>query len=66
MPIQTRPAPETKEERIARLERDGHIVRGCVGCAMFFINPDAMGPRHNASEDCESGKRNHCSCDRCF
>jgi hypothetical protein len=23
-------------------------------------------PPHDASKDCESGKRSHCSCDTCF
>lgn len=60
------PATESVEQRVARLERDGIIVRNCILCAPFFKNPDAMGPRHNASDGCESGKRNHCSCDTCF
>lgn len=58
--------PETKEQQIARLERDGYIFRDCKGCEKLFEDPNQMAPRHNASEDCESGKRNHCTCDRCW
>lgn len=25
-----------------------------------------FGPHHFASSNCESGKRNHCTCDVCF
>ena len=40
-----------------------------------YVSRDAMipcaacvegGPPHYASPKCESGARNHCSCDRCF
>lgn len=27
---------------------------------------DSMMPSHTASSHCESGKRNHCTCDACF
>jgi hypothetical protein len=27
---------------------------------------DEMMPPHDASSRCESGKRNHCTCDTCF
>jgi len=27
---------------------------------------DGMMPPHAASANCESGKRNHCTCDVCF
>ena len=57
---------ETKDEKIARLVREGLIVVGCKGCAVKFENPDAMNPSHNASSRCLSGKRNHCTCDTCF
>lgn len=32
----------------------------CPGCL------DKNGPRHDASSRCESGGRNHCTCDVCF
>jgi hypothetical protein len=27
---------------------------------------DSMMPPHKASDHCESGKRNHCTCDICY
>lgn len=27
---------------------------------------DSMMPRHTASERCESGRHNHCTCDTCY
>lgn len=36
----------------------------CVYCDMW--GDDQMMPRHTASARCESGKRNHCTCDTCF
>lgn len=38
----------------------GLRVAGCAGCR------DGGGPPHEASPRCESGRRNHCSCDVCF
>lgn len=29
-------------------------------------HPSEMMPHHDASPRCESGKRNHCTCDTCF
>lgn len=57
---------ETKEEKIGRLVRERYIFRDCRGCDVFFDNPDAMAPRHNASSRCQSGKRPHCTCDTCW
>jgi hypothetical protein len=37
---------------------------GCVTCSQRL--PGEMMPPHDASDRCESGKRNHCSCDICF
>lgn len=58
--------PETKEQKLARWERDGIIVRDCKGCEPLYADPDAMCPRHQGSEYCESGKRPHCTCDLCW
>lgn len=55
-----------KEARVKRLVDEGIIVRGCRGCIPFLKDPDVMGPGHNASSRCESGKQDHCSCDVCF
>jgi hypothetical protein len=43
-----------------------HVVTAepepCPTCA----TADAMTPRHDASPQCESGGRDHCTCDRCY
>ena len=36
----------------------------CTYCAAH--KPGEMMPPHDASSRCESGKRNHCTCDTCF
>ena len=36
------------------------------GCTYCEETAGKFAPRHKASERCESGKRNHCSCDICF
>jgi hypothetical protein len=40
-------------------------VEGCPTCDR---DPEGktMMPDHDASENCESGKHSHCSCDVCF
>lgn len=38
-------------------------VDGCETC-QTITSPHS--PSHDASEWCESGKRTHCTCDRCF
>lgn len=60
--------PETKEQKIARLEAAGIIVQDCSGCRYWYEHPTAspMAPSHNASSRCRSGQRNHCTCDTCF
>ncbi len=37
---------------------------GCPTCAELARG--SFGPPHDASPRCESGKRNHCTCDICF
>jgi hypothetical protein len=39
-------------------------VNNCPYCKAEGMN--FFHPPHDASERCESGKRNHCSCDLCF
>jgi hypothetical protein len=59
--------PETVEERLDRMQREGVIVLGCSGCEPFFEGGGvAFGPRHKPSDRCESGKHPHCTCDVCF
>lgn len=42
----------------------------CLGCQDLYVDgPDgerSFGPRHEASPGCQSGRRNHCTCDSCF
>lgn len=43
-----------------------YILSGgvCVTCSQHLASE--MMPPHDASPRCESGKRNHCTCDTCF
>jgi hypothetical protein len=47
---------------------DGRLIPldrvDCPGCAA--IERGEMGPRHQPSPRCESGKHPHCTCDTCF
>ena len=40
-------------------------VENCSTCATD-PNREKLMPPHDASNQCESGKRDHCSCDTCF
>lgn len=62
------PAPETRVERLARLEAMGLIDPTCAGCREWYEHPNAdpFAPHHKASNLCESGKRPHCTCEVCF
>lgn len=61
-------------EYIKELEQRKLINPTCKTCIEIFypqINigkriSDIFAPRHQASSRCESGKRNHCTCDTCF
>lgn len=62
---------ETVDERITRLEELGYIDKNCKTCQKEYYpaikeGRIAYGPKHKASERCESGKRPHCTCDTCF
>jgi len=61
---------ETREQIIKRWEDGRELVLGCVGCKPFYdwqgLPVDLYAPRHKASTRCESGKKPHCTCDRCF
>jgi hypothetical protein len=35
-------------------------------CTKIATKYEGFGPPHKASVNCESGKRNHCTCDTCF
>jgi hypothetical protein len=66
----SRTTPVTNEELMDCYQHAGPrkrrqwVAEGCVTCA--GLTPTAFAPRHDASPRCESGKRNHCSCDICF
>lgn len=61
-------------EQIFRLEKAGIIDPDCKSCIELFYKKILAGesfhsihaPRHHAMKQCESGKRNHCTCDTCF
>ena len=38
----------------------------CAYCQREKERNSTFFPRHQASERCRSGKRNHCTCDTCF
>lgn len=61
---------ETREEAIARWEREGWLDRDCPGCQDFYTFTgypfDYHAPNHKASPGCESGKRPHCTCASCW
>ena len=54
-------AEEDRAEYAADLRTPRRIYKaaGCDQC-------ESPGPPHDASPNCESGKRAHCSCDVCF
>ena len=62
----------TIEERIVKWEELGMLDRDCPTCRREFyplLRKGAVSifaPSHKASPACESGKRPHCTCDRCF
>lgn len=61
--------PETREQKIARGEREGWLVSDCLGCKERYEAKDPTSvfvPNHQASTRCESGRRPHCTCDTCF
>jgi hypothetical protein len=41
----------------------GTIAEGCTYCEQHW---PGMMPSHTASPRCQSGRRNHCTCDTCF
>jgi hypothetical protein len=61
----------TNAERLEDFYTRGILARDCPSCeedAAYVLQYGSlpMGPRHEARERCESGKRPHCSCDLCF
>lgn len=46
--------------------KPGIYVDGCAYCEREKAAGNTFFPRHFASDRCESGKHNHCTCDTCF
>lgn len=38
----------------------------CAYCDSLRERGESFHPPHDVSSNCESGRRDHCSCDRCF
>lgn len=57
----------TSDERQVAMGRRAPIGE-CVSCdrARESNDPYDMTPRHTARDHCQSGKRNHCTCDTCY
>ena len=64
------------QAEIRRLEAAGELDPNCRGCDELYAYlrerwvpgewRPPFGPRHKAGNFCQSGKRNHCTCDTCF
>lgn len=55
----------TDQKEIPPYRIPRHYVEGCSFCEEIKQN-GGFGPSHDASNGCESGKRDHCTCDTCF
>jgi hypothetical protein len=51
---------ETKRRTTTVIRRQN--VEGCTTCKSY----GKYGPMHDASKNCQSGQRSHCTCDTCF
>jgi hypothetical protein len=52
------------QRRVQRLIERGTWDPDCAYCQQHV--PGSMMPSHTASPRCQSGSRNHCTCDTCF
>jgi len=57
--------PEARELR-KQVRRHKAPIGECVSCDRERAGGNDFHPSHDASEHCESGRHNHCSCDLCF
>lgn len=48
------------------LSRCSNCIDEMTNCSYCQEMKGKMHPSHFASFNCESGKRNHCTCDACF
>ena len=54
-------------DSINEVHGSGKAPKGeCKQCDDFREKGETSHPPHNASKRCESGSKNHCSCDICF
>lgn len=62
------PLPDLDREkrRLQSLNNRRKYVEGCSTCEDIRDNCNGFGPKHDASERCQSGWYEHCSCDSCF
>jgi len=52
----------TAKEAVDKARQDE--IANCEYCKK--IAASGFGPSHFASANCQSGRRNHCTCDTCF
>jgi hypothetical protein len=55
-----------QERKLQSLNDRRHYVAGCSLCETIKTRDHGHGPSHDASARCESGYREHCTCDTCF
>lgn len=58
--------PMTDDEKRETLGIRRTRIQGCTSCDSYGHGKYSMGPPHDASNSCQSGKRSHCTCDTCF
>ena len=59
------PTPEEYGDGRNRPHRRERLP-GCVLCDQLIADGTTFAPPHDASDGCESGKHDHCTCDTCF
>lgn len=57
---------DTKTLTIEGRSFTGKFIVDCEACMNELARGSLFFPSHNASPRCESGGRNHCTCDVCF
>jgi hypothetical protein len=59
-------ASEARIVKVVHGQRTLRSPQDCDLCKYAMEHRSEPVPYHDASERCESGKREHCSCDTCF
>lgn len=62
----TQPAATAAQREPERKHRHKLAPGQCAYCDRERAANNNFHPAHDASERCESGMRDHCSCDTCF